>query len=261
MLSYRIGSCIAAGWILAGCANAPPRPADEQVLVRTEPGAASCRLLQSGAHVAEIAATPAVATVPRRKGSLEVVCSKPGYLEARRSLNAELADLLDSEAGVRRPRMLTTSADALGAAGSLAWSASVPVGASIGGFPVGAPALFPAGAVVGPVLGIVAVAVYLNSDTSYGYRSPPPILLAPSTFPSRVDCDAYFVSWRGRIEDAARADIDRIDRECRPWPCGASDARCPNPACEEKRARVQVELARQLREITALHEQVAIDAP
>lgn len=115
----------------------------------------------------------------------------------------------------------------------------------------------PAGPVIGTALAVVGLAVYVSSDASYGYRTPPAILLAPRGFASRADCDRYFSAWRSRVEDAAREAIERIDRECRPWPCGVADARCPNPVCEAQRARLQAELAQQLQAIAALLDRAA----
>lgn len=267
--SARTGSSILAIALLAGCANAPPRPVDDQVLVRTDPDGATCTLLQSGVLVAEVATTPAVATVPRRRAPLDIVCRKPGYAEASASLPHEFADVIDAEAGVRRPRTAGLGELSLGVAGNAALSAGIPVSGGGGGWlPSVDPSLraggsaasspFPAGPGIGVALAVVGLAVYVSSDASYGYRTPPAILLAPGAFASRSDCDRYFSAWRSRVEDAARAAIERIDRECRPWPCGIADARCPNPACEAQRANVQAELAHQLHGIAALLDRAAI---
>jgi len=98
-------------------------------------------------------------------------------------------------------------------------------------------------------------------DQPYAFRQLPEILLAPAMFDSELACDAYFASFKAKVEAKADAKRARIRESCHPWPCKASDPVCSNPLCEGQRARVEAELVNHLDQINGLRARVPIVPP
>ena len=97
---------------------------------------------------------------------------------------------------------------------------------------------------------------------AYAYRSLPAFFLIPASFASESECDAFFASLRTKLEvewDGQRA---YIDKQCRFWPCQPTDAApCPDPVCQQRRARVDAQLKSDLDELPAIRAQVRIVTP
>lgn len=75
----RAGPCLAtAALILSACAAVSQR-GGQRIAISTNPSAASCRVDKAGAHLADIAATPAYIVIGGSAADLLVTCSKPGY--------------------------------------------------------------------------------------------------------------------------------------------------------------------------------------
>jgi hypothetical protein len=92
----------------------------------------------------------------------------------------------------------------------------------------------------------------------YAYRRLPEFFLTPEAFGSEAACDAFFASFRTKLEAARAAERARIDAHCRFWPCKPSDASCPDPVCERLRARADAYFGAELERIPALRAQAKI---
>ena len=253
----------AACWVLASCATAPKAPdappeGTQALLVRTDPPGASCSILQNGAVVVSVPATPGSANLPlvfcrfclqprpEDVPPFEVACSKPGYLASRLTFRVQFAGTVAAEAA---PPRQGTDAETAGA-----------VGRALGAVGVTVLTLSPLAPLV-LVGGAIATA---NSPPRYefAYRPLPELLLTPAAFGSESDCDAHFASLQTRLKATRDAQRAYIDAQCRFWPCKASDtAPCPDPICERQRKIADDQLESQLEQIPALRTQVRIAAP
>jgi hypothetical protein len=236
--------CIA----VAACATlpeAPPRGRTQELTIRTDPPGAACSILQGGVVAASVTATPGVAVIPRRNLSIEVVCRRDGYLEARMTFAVVPATEVELEAGTRPwrpPRSVGGfAADFVG---------DLAVQGAVAFFP---PAIFGLAA-----LGAAAGAVQDDPNPPYAYRALPEFLLTPESFASEANRDAFFANLQARLEAATRAQHAYIDAHCRFWPCEPTDVACPNPVCEYQGALVDERLKAQLEQIPALRAQTRV---
>ena len=261
------GLALAACCALASCATAPtdpnaPPPGTQVMLVRTDPPGASCSILQDGAVEAAVAATPGMAHVPRdfctrfcvgaKYPPIEVVCRKDGYLDTRREFPLEMRVLVERD---ETPARDVTAGDV---AGGVAGAAVIGAGQSgLAAVAVAAPLI------VLPVLAVAtAVAATRERSPPYAYRALPEFQLTPAAFASESECDEYFSSLKSRLEAIRDATHARIAAECRFFPCKSTDPfPCPDPVCNQQRARADQELKTGLEQIPALRAQVRIAAP
>ena len=237
--------------VLAACASlpeAPPRGRTQQLAIRTDPPGATCSIWQAGAIVASVEATPGTADVARKPVSVEVVCRKDGYLEARMTFAVAPAADVELEAGMK-PWRGTRSAGEVTAdfVGELAVQTAIYL------FP---PAIFGLAAI-----GAAAGTVQDDPHPPYAYRMLPELLLTPATFASEAERDAFFVNLKATLELNARAQRAYIDAHCRFWPCTPSDPACPDPVCERQRVLVDEQLKTQLDQIPAWREQTRLAGP
>jgi hypothetical protein len=232
------------------------------MLVRTDPPGAACSIQQDGAVVAAVRPTPGMAHVPRdfctrfcwgaKYPPIEVVCSKDGYLDSRREFPLEVRVLVERD---EAPAREVSAGDV---AGGVAGAAVIGAGQSgLAAVAVAAPLI------VLPVLAVVtAAAATRERPPAYAYRALPEFQLTPSAFASESECDAYFSSLKTKLESIRDATHARIAAECRFFPCKASDpVPCPDPVCNQQRARADEELKTRLEQIPALRAQVRIVAP
>jgi hypothetical protein len=84
-MKLRLIVAVLAPLWLANCATIV-EGTDQAIQVATVPSGASCALNREGASVGVIDRTPASVTLSKSKNSVEVVCNKPGYREARNHL-------------------------------------------------------------------------------------------------------------------------------------------------------------------------------
>ncbi len=246
---------------MASCASPPtspsatahgaePAPPGRQLLVvRTEPAAATCSIVQQGAVVATIDATPGVAAVRRdfnpwllqfatpeqieRFAPIEIACRKDGFLERRMTFPLARGRDVAVEESVDTERYASQQAGRTGAGIALYVTQQVALQMA---------AIFPYAAL--PILGgtllgtaVTGVALSDGRPPEFAYRALPQFFLTPESFPSESECDAYFVSFEKKLEAARVAERARIDAQCRFWPCKPSDASCPDPVCERQRTR------------------------
>ena len=235
---------------VAACAavpQAPPRGRTQQLAIHTDPAGAACWIWQEGAIVASVAATPGAAEVPRRPASIDVVCHRDGYLEARMTLSVAFADDVELEAG------------------TIPWRPSRSAPALVADFLAqGAVAAFPPiflGVVAAGAAAAAAAEAERRPDISYAYRALPDIMLVPTTFESESSRDAFFTKLKGKLEATATAQLASIDTHCRVWPCTPSDLACPSPVCGHARILAEEQLRIQLDQIPALREQTRLAGP
>jgi hypothetical protein len=114
--------------------------------------------------------------------------------------------------------------------------------------------------IVLPILAIAtAVAATRERPPAFAYRALPEFQLTPAAFASETECDAYFASLKTKLEGMRDAEHSRIAAACRFFPCKASDlVPCPDPVCNQQRARADEELKTRLEQIPALRAQVRI---
>jgi len=246
-------AALAIAVALASCAtnvsvSNPPSPVvpTQALLLRTDPAGASCYISRDGVVVASVDVTPGIASVPRGKEPIEVVCRK-GDLEQRMTFAAVVAHDVPVEERVapEGPKRERSAGElAAGIAADLAWQSLV--------------VFFPPAAI-----GVMAAgfAVAATAEPTYAFRKLPRVLLAPAAFDSESACEEYFASLKGRLEAEADAQHARVGETCHPWPCNASDSDCPNPLCVAQRARVDAELLSQLDQIPGLRARVRISPP
>jgi hypothetical protein len=223
---------------LAACATTPgaPRPiVNQELLLRTDPAAAACSVMQEGAVVASVASTPGIAMVPRINAPIDVVCRKDGYLEQGMTFPVLPTAEVEYEQGAT-----------LGQA-----SAMMAYGVTMA-FP-------PIGLLTAPALA-VAAARKPKPGSRYAYMTPPEFFLTPDTFASEAARDAFFDELKDKLQAAARVRHTYIDEHCRFWPCTPSDLVCRDPVCERQRALVDEQLQSQLDQIPALRARVRIPA-
>jgi hypothetical protein len=228
-----------------------------EVSLRTEPEGAACSLVRGGVVAASVAATPGTAKMyldaclrtPEGTaagpctGPIEIVCTKEGYLDYRRSRDAlRSADVLkQSPATVE----LTEKEQGIQVLEAIAAVSSSSI--------VGAP--------VAILFGAWAMAERTNSPRNIQWR-PPVLPLTPATFASQSACDAWFDASRGTLVASAEAQRAYVARECRPFPCRASDADlCAHPECQKLRTQIETQLNLELDELRTLRSQVRILAP
>jgi hypothetical protein len=272
---------------LASCATTsllpyPPLGATQQLEVRTDPAGATCTVFQGGTPAAAVDSTPGIATVRRDfcpvpttpfqawstpdycKGSLEriapldIVCRKQGYLELRRTFSVARAATVQSEdAPTSEPTAASQVAGGLAAIGSgAAYHALGDLAAASFVEPRVALLLLPV------TVAVAAERSNQPTNFAYAYRSLPAFFLVPATFASEAERDAGFASLEAKLRAEGDAQRAYIDRQCRYFPCKASDpAPCLDPVCQRRRERVDAQLASQLDEIPALRTQVRIVAP
>ncbi len=232
------------------------------MLVQTDPPGATCSILQEGAVVAAVTATPGTAHVPRdfctsfcwgaKYPPIEVVCRKEGYLDSRREFS------LQARIIVERDETPARDASAGEVAGGIAGVAVVGAGQSgLAAVAVAAPMI------VLPILAVAtAVAATRERPPAFAYRALPEFQLTPAAFASESECNAHFASLKTKLEGVRDAEHSRIAAECRFFPCKASDlVPCPDPVCNQQRARADEELKTRLDQIPALRTQVRIAAP
>jgi hypothetical protein len=238
VLCFSLTAC--AIYTTAGRVTAP-HGRTQDLPIRTDPAGASCSLLQRGTIVASVDPTPGIAVVPRADAPLDVVCRKEGYLEIRASVAVlYLHDHLDAiEARPKgAPKYERTAGD---------WATELAVNVTGGVFP-------PAGIAWAWSL----VKEYEEQNPPFAYRALPEFMLTPAAFDSEASRDEFFLTLKGRLEAAANAQLARIDKECRYWPCTPADAACPDPVCEHLRAVVTSQLQSQLEQIPLLRAQVRV---
>lgn len=263
----RTALALAACCALASCATVPadpnaPATGTQAMLVQTDPPGATCSILQDGAVVAAVTATPGTAHVPRdfcrsfcwgaKYPPIEVVCRKEGYLDSRREFP------LHARVIVERDETPARDVSAGEVAGGIAGAAVVGAGQSgLAAVAAAAPLI------VLPILAVAtAVAATRERPPAYAYRALPEFQLTPSAFGSQSECDAYFDSLKTRLETIRDATHARIAAECRFFPCKASDlVPCADSVCNQQRARADEELKTRLEQIPALRAQVRIAAP
>ena len=103
---------------LGGCATLAQGDT-QTVAIDTFPAEAQCRLTREGQALATIA-TPGRVTVDKRKQSIDVVCTKPGYQDARGVLEAKFAQATAGNAFLAIPFIPLA---VIGAAGDVATGA------------------------------------------------------------------------------------------------------------------------------------------
>lgn len=81
MKKLNSGAVLALAFAVAGCA-AIFDGTTQQISVNTNPAGAQCKFWRNGASIADIAATPSAVTIQKTKHDLQIVCSKPGYVDS-----------------------------------------------------------------------------------------------------------------------------------------------------------------------------------
>ena len=224
--------------VLVGCATTPtePRPVVTQaLLLRTDPAAAACSVMQAGAVVASVPSTPGVAMVPRINAPIDVACRKEGYLEQ----------------GMTFPVLPTAEVE---------YEEGATVGRASAMMAYGVTMAFPPIALLTVPALAVAAARRPKPGSRYAYLAPPEFFLTPDTFASEAAREAFFEELRNKLQAAADAQIAYINEHCRFWPCTPSDPVCPDPVCERQRALVGAQLQSRLDQIPALRARVRIVA-
>lgn len=271
--------------LLSSCATVPDpllTGRTQPLLIRTDPPGAACSLLQKGQVVASVDSTPGTASVPRDFNwgifceplpeaiePMVIVCTKEGFLEYRASASVARASQVSLEERPRRdvrPAEVSPGESAGQVIGGVALvGAQVAATAGLQAAAVAAPAATAAvAAVAGPIaLGVVLVAAIANKDAPrpavYAYRALPEFLLVPAAFESEAACDAFFATLNTKLQAAREAKRERIDADCRFWPCKATDpAPCPDPVCERARTLADAQLTSELARLPALRTQVRI---
>lgn len=216
--------------------------------------------------MATVASTPGTATVRRdfckfpfgllstpawckgpheRIAPIEVVCTKDGYLELRRTFIVASVYEVQSEEGPQSEP--SAGSRMLGAVGFVGM-ATGPVGIVLLAAPAAAT--------------MAAASADQPTLYAYAYRALPEFFMTPAAFESDAACDAFFAALKTDLESAAQAQRAYVDAHCRFWPCKADDPQpCADPVCERRRERVDAELKTRLDEIAPLRARVRIAAP
>jgi hypothetical protein len=251
-----LGACLA----LASCATTssmPPEPARpaalQEVRLATDPPGASCSLVHDGVVVATVTPTPGTISVrrdvcagfnaPEKCRTFEIVCNRENYIEYRESFSVFSWQRLQEELGtVKKPSSAETALDV---------AVAIPLAVVLGS------------PVVAPFYLVWHMANKKNSpETYYAYPPLPEFALVPATFATDTECDAYFAARMSSLEMKVAARRERIDRECRYFPCSASDPEpCPHPACQKLRNEVDAYSKTQRDSLSAARARVRIVAP
>ncbi len=237
----------------------PPEPARsaalQEVRLTTDPAGASCSIVHDGIVVATVSPTPGTVSVRRdvcsgfnaaeRCKTFEVVCRRDNYLEYRESFDVTTWQGLQEELG-KAKKVETDPGGNRACHGSRRFLLAAVLAS-----PVGLP------------WQIWHLSSRKNDPESY-YAYPPLLefTLIPATFTTDSECDAYFVARMSRLETQVAARRERIDRECRYFPCSASDQEpCPHPACQKLRNDADAYFNTQRDSLSAARAQVRIVAP
>ena len=204
------GLCVLIACVATtGCGGpgALTRGTTQDIVLRTDPPAASCTLARDGAVVATVESTPGAVTIERRGAAIEVSCIKAGYFEQRETFVSEWAGIVEEDEGVQaKPAPVAT---AIGVAATASTQA-----ASYGAAMIGAGGY--AAAVVSPVVvvaGLFALPAYglyqFTANPPFAFRRLPEFVLTPVVFESESERDAYFTRRIVELEAAASGERTR----------------------------------------------------
>jgi hypothetical protein len=238
--------------------RAPPRGKTQELAVQTDPPGAACSISRAGIEIASVDPTPGIATVARKRASIEITCRKDGFLDRHREFSAIDARDVEREAGVLREPSTGQAIGGVGAAVSLGGEAA---GVSALGSTVGA--IGTATAVMGVGLALMIAGGVIDSaeNPPIAFRPLPTLHLVRATFHSDSERDAYFNALEAKLLDARAAEHAHVDASCRPPPCQPTDPFvCPNPVCATFHSRVDEEFDAALAELPALRAKTRVVA-